>query len=427
MAILALRRRITLPEPVPGDRLQAWWLPMDHVAGTIRQFREGILRTGPLLAVCLLLAVLTGHVVAESVRFATFNASLSRRDDGALADALLSARDPQIQAVAAIIRTVNPDVLLLNEFDYGSDNGGLFVANYLGGSYPYVFAAPSNTGVPTGVDLDGDGVIGTTRGTRELAADAHGYGFFEGQYGMLVLSRHPVEEDRVRTFQQFLWKDMPGARLPMNPDGKPFYSPEAVDILRLSSKSHWDVPVDVGNRTVHLLASHPTPPVFDGEEDRNGRRNADEIRFWADYISGADYFVDDAGNRGGLPSGASFVIAGDLNADPFDGDSTDGAVLQLLEHPLIQHSFIPGSEGGAAAAVAQGGANHSHRGDPREDTADFRDRSPGNLRVDYVLPSVQLEITGGGVFWPQEGETGFEWIQASDHRLVWIDIAVPGD
>ena len=33
--------------------------------------------------------------------------------------------------------------------------------------------------------------------------------------------------------------------------------------FRLSSKSHWDVPLSIGGRTVHFLVSHPTPPVFD--------------------------------------------------------------------------------------------------------------------------------------------------------------------
>ena len=427
MIALGKTNHRTVPETKPGVRQCLRWPPAARAAGAVRQFRVHILRTRFTLTAGILLAIVAGHAVAESLRFATFNASMSRRDEGALADALLGAGDPRIQAIAAIIRTVDPDVLLINEFDYGPDNGRLFVENYLSGSYPHVFTAPSNTGVPTGMDLDGDGIIGTMPGTREWAADSHGYGFFEGQYGMLVLSKYPIEGDRVRTFRQFLWKDMPGARLPMNPDGKPFYSTEAVDILRLSSKSHWDVPVVFGDRTVHLLASHPTPPVFDGKEDRNGRRNADEIRFWADYISGAEYFVDDAGSPGGLPSGARFVIAGDLNADPVDGDSTEGAALQLLKHPLISHSFVPGSEGGAAAAVSQGGANSTHRGDPRFDTGDFRDKAPGNLRVDYVLPSVRLEVAGGGVFWPQEGSPGFEWIQASDHRLVWIDVTFPVD
>ena len=97
---------------------------------------------------------------------------------------------------------------------------------------------------------------------------------------MVVYSRYPIDTAAVRTFQLFKWKDMPGNLIPT-----PFYSPDEVEILRLSSKSHWDVPIRIGRKTVHFLVSHPTPPVFDGPEDRNGRRNNDEIRFWADYIS----------------------------------------------------------------------------------------------------------------------------------------------
>ncbi len=73
--------------------------------------------------------------------------------------------------------------------------------------------------------------------------------------------------------------------MPTDPDGTPWYTPgPELDSFRLSSKSHWDVPIEIGKKTVHFLVSHPTPPVFDGPEDRNGTRNHDEIRFWADYV-----------------------------------------------------------------------------------------------------------------------------------------------
>ena len=381
-------------------------------------------RTIPVL-VLFVLAMLADGAGAESVRFAAFNASMNRGAEGELAAAVRGGADPQIAKIAAIIRAVDPDVILVNEFDYRAGNDRAFVANYLGGGWPFTFIAPSNTGLPTGVDLDGDGIVGEEAGTFERARDSHGFGTFEGQYGMVVLSKHPIDADGVRTFRTFRWKDMPGARLPVRSDGSLFYSDDALEVFRLSSKSHWDVPVRIDGAVVHLLASHPTPPVFDGPEDRNGTRNADEIRFWVDYVAGADYIRDDAGGWGGLPDGAHFVIAGDLNADPVDGESVPGAARQLIEHPLVNASVTPTSEGGAAAAATQGGANAGHRADPRFDTADFDDRGPGNLRVDYVLPSAGLEITGAGVYWPAEGEPGADLIDASDHRLVWIDVVLP--
>ena len=379
----------------------------------------------PIILAALVMTALAGHAHADPNRFATFNASMNRGAAGELAAALRDGDDPQIAKVAEIIRAVDPDVIAINEFDYGEGLDRAFVGSYLDEAYPFSFIAPSNTGLATGLDLDGDGVVGSEPGTIELARDSHGFGMFEGQYGMLVLSRHEIVVEDVRTFRTFRWRDMPGARLPARPDGTSYYSDEALDVLRLSSKSHWDVPVRVGEEVVHFLVSHPTPPVFDGPEDRNGARNADEIRFWSDYVAGEEYIHDDSGRKGGLANGAHFVIAGDLNADPADGESVPGAIRQLLDHPLLDASVTPQSAGGPAAALAQGGANSTHLGDPRFDTADFRDDAPGNLRVDYVLPSTGLEVVATGVFWPPEGTPGAAWLDASDHRPVWIDVTLP--
>ncbi|HEX6195255.1 MAG TPA: endonuclease/exonuclease/phosphatase family protein [Jiangellaceae bacterium] len=376
----------------------------------------------------------------EPVRFATFNASLNRATEGELVADLSNPDDMQAQAVAEIIQRTRPDVVLINEFDFDAAGAAveLFQDNYLSVSqngaapidYQYTFVAPSNTGIPSGFDLNNDGTIGGPD-------DAFGFGFFPGQFGMAVFSTYPIVESEVRTFQKFLWKDMPGALLPddpATPEPADWYSPEELAEFRLSSKSHWDVPIRVSGRDVHLLVSHPTPPVFDGPEDRNGTRNFDEIRFWADYVTPgrtSGYIYDDDGRRGGLRPGAAFVIAGDLNADPLDGDSIPGAAQQLLEHPRVNTSVTPDSEGAVEQAELQGGANETHLSDPRFDTADFSDTAPGNLRVDYVLPSKRLRIADAGVFWPRSDDPLFDLVgtfpfPSSDHRLVWVDVNVPG-
>ncbi|NJN88413.1 MAG: phytase, partial [Leptolyngbyaceae cyanobacterium SL_7_1] len=182
--------------------------------------------------------------------------------------------------------------------------------------------------------------------------------------------------------------------------------------------------------------SHPTPPVFDGPEDRNGTRNHDEIRFWSDYVTpgAGDYIYDDAGGTGGLASGAKFVIMGDQNADPNDGDSVDDAILQLLDNPLVNTSVTPSSLGGVEQAGIDGGINASHISNPAFDTADFGDVTPGNLRADYVLPSDNLTISDARVFWPTTDNPLFRLVgdrqnpattPASDHSLVWVDVVVP--
>lgn len=372
-----------------------------------------------------ILAILPSMLFAQdTLRIATFNASLNRRDEGALAADIASADNAQAMKVAQIIAEVNPDLLLINEFDFAPGQAEAFAAAYLGGAYPYAFAAPSNTGTPSGLDLDGNGEVVLAPGSPQYANDSHGFGFFPGQYGMAVFSKYPINADDVRTFQTFLWSDMPEARKPMNPDGSPYYSDEAWSALRLSSKSHWDVPVQVGDAELHFLVSHPTPPVFDGPEDRNGARNADEIRFWADYVQGAEYMTDDMGHGGGLADGALFVIAGDMNSDPLDGDSVPGAMQQLLALPQVDDSVSPASEGAVAAAQV-GGANADHKTPADQDTADWNDDAPGNLRVDYVLPSAALSPVDGGVYWPAPDQPGADLIDASDHRMVWIDIVKP--
>ncbi|GAB3429999.1 endonuclease/exonuclease/phosphatase family protein [Actinophytocola sediminis] len=398
-------------------------------------------RTRPLLALAPALALAAGVLaapVAEAdrglpeVRFATFNASLNRGAAGQLVTDLSTPDNPQASEVAEVIQRNRPDVLLINEFDYVPDNtaADLFRENYLEHGqhgarpidYPYAFVAPSNTGVPTGFDLNRDGQVGT-------GDDAHGFGLFEGQYGMLVLSKYPIDERAVRTFQTFRWADMPGALLPddpATPTAGDWYSPEILDVLRLSSKSHWDVPIRIGRSAVHFLVSHPTPPTFDGPEDRNGTRNHDEIRFWADYVTpGRNHYVyDDTGRRGGLRAGERFVVAGDNNSDPNDGDSVPGAIQRLLDAPRVLDTW-PGSLGGHRAASEQGGANADHETAPYFDTADFNDQAPGNLRVDYVLPSRGLIPTGGAVFWPTADSPLARLNDASDHHLVRVDVRVP--
>lgn len=382
------------------------------------------------------------------VRFETFNASLNRSAPGQLVEHLSNPGANtvpvrQAKNVAEVIQRTRPDVLLINEFDYALAAVDLFRDNFLEVSqngaasieYPYAFIAPSNTGIATGFDLNNNGVAVTTPGAPGYGDDSFGFGAFPGQFGMVVYSKFPIDYDAIRTFQFFRWADMPGNLIPT-----PFYSPEEVAILRLSSKSHWDVPIDLGKKTIHFLVSHPTPPVFDGPEDRNGRRNFDEIRFWADYITPgrSRYIYDDEGVSGGLKPGQLFVIAGDQNSDPLDGDSIPGAIQQLIEHPLVNTKVTPESAGAVEASILQGRANLTHRSDPRFDTADFSDTAPGNLHADYVLPRINLKIVNSGVFWPLQSDplsrlTGvfsFDWtavggFPTSDHRAVWVDLAVP--
>ncbi len=360
------------------------------------------------------------------IRIATFNIAMGLNTEGDLYTRLQSGEDKALQKVAAVIQMVRPDVLLINEFDWSAlDSTRLFVDHYLNKpqfgnkaiQYSYALTDEVNTGLDSGLDLNNNGKLAD-------AADAWGFGQFHGQYGMAVFSQFPLNLSR--SFQFFKWKDMPGALQVMNADGSFFYPDEVREQLRLSSKSHWDVELTIAGQSLHFLVSHPTPPVFDGPEDRNGLRNHDEIRLWADYIdpNRAGYLYDDSGIKGGLAGGENFVIAGDLNADPVDGESSRKAIGQLLDHPLINSLCVPASAGAVQAGEAQAGKNLEHQGNPAFDTGDFNDEYVGNMRIDYVLPSASLKVTACGVFWPAPDEPGHDLIDVSDHHLVWLDIEI---
>jgi hypothetical protein len=419
---------------------------------------------GLLAALSLFVALVVAEASAagrDAVRFATYNASLNRFAEGQLVGDLSapSADTPgtrQAKVIAEVVQRLQPDVLLINEFDFveGGVAGRLFRDNYLAVSqngappanYPYFFVAPSNTGIHSGFDLNNNGAVVSAPGAPGYGDDAFGFGEYPGRFAMIVYSKYPILASEARTFQLFRWKDMPGALLPDDPSTPApadFYSPAELNVFRLSSKSHWDVPIQVGRKVVHFLVSHPTPPVFDGPEDRNGRRNFDEIRFWADYISPGPrsaYIYDDQGRRGGLKPGSMFVIAGDQNSDPLDGDSIPGSIQQLLDHPLVNTRLTPSSPGGVEQALLQDRINDVHKSDPAFDTADFSDSAPGNLRADYVLPRKNLQMLDAAVFWPLMSDPLFRLIgvfdfatrnlpgqgfPSSDHRPVWIDVGVP--
>ncbi len=119
--------------------------------------------------------------------------------------------DPQIAAIAGIVAHIAPDILFLQSLDYDTQLHGAHALrdrfSAQGMHYDHVFALPPNTGIPTGIDLNGDG-------KSHGAADAQGYGRFRGADGMVLMSRYPIDTASVRNFSDLLWRDLPGATLP---------------------------------------------------------------------------------------------------------------------------------------------------------------------------------------------------------------------
>lgn len=398
-------------------------------------------KTTLLLALSMLCAACTSTPTAmrddatattPRLRLATYNTSLYSDDEGGLVREL-QGDSAHARKIAAVLQQVRPDVVLLNEFDFDDAHraADLFQQRYLetaqpgGGDalrYPYRYLAPVNTGVPSGLDIDNNGTVGGKG--REHGNDAWGYGLHPGQYGMLVLSRYPIDAGAVRSFQLLKWSAMPGAIQPVEPGtGQPFWNEAVWSQLRLSSKSHWDVPVQTPLGTLHILASHPTPPAFNGPEKRNVARNHDELRLWKEYLDGGHtpWLCDDQGRCGGLAADARFVIVGDLNNDPADGDGHHEAILELLEHPRVLRYPTPASTGAEQTGRAYVEKGVTRHGAPHHATGNFGPRH-GTLRLDYVLPSAGFSHLGSGVFWPASDSAEAKIADGSDHHLVWVDV-----
>ncbi|MGV2873671.1 endonuclease/exonuclease/phosphatase family protein [Colwellia sp. E150_009] len=359
------------------------------------------------------LRVATFNVSMEALNYIKRSPNSSPNVSGNELTQALKQNNQQIKNIAEIIQRVNPDIILLNEFDRVNnqhENIRYFIKNYLAKAqndqtainYPYFYQGPVNTGVKVN-NMNNDKSI------------THGFGYFEGHFGMVLLSKYPIDYNTIKTFQFFKWRDMPNALKPISPEtNQPWYSDSIWNELRLSSKSHWDIPININGKEIHILASHPTPPVFDGPENRNGNRNHDEIRFWRDYIDNtqANYIYDDGGKKGGLSPNKPFVILGDQNASSVEGDAINSGIKSLLTNNKLQDP-MPTSIGGELYRTDNNNAKYH--------TAYW------GMRADYVLPSaLDFTIKNSGVFWPQKKDETYRLIKdraaSSDHRLVWVDL-----
>ncbi|MDG1739599.1 MAG: endonuclease/exonuclease/phosphatase family protein [Paracoccaceae bacterium] len=320
-------------------------------------------------------------LTAQSFRVCLFHSELGRKAPGLLYRDIKSGEASAIEAATRIARG-ECDILGLFGFDFDHYSIALAafaerIAEHGGPIYPYRFSKRPNTGWPSHVDLDMDGRLGTPR-------DAQGYGLFSGEGGMAVLSRHPIQTADVQDYSGIIWRDLPWAKLP-EANGRPFLSDKASAVQRLSTTGHWVVPVNVHGVILSLMIYHASPPVFDGPEDRNGLRNADETLFWVHHVDENP------------PS--NFIILGAANLDPLQSDGRTEAIRSLLDSPHLQDPF---------------------HGATRKDslTVDWTDLDLGLMRTDYILPSTDFKVADAGTEWPKTNVS-----KASRHALIWVELS----
>lgn len=363
----------------------------------------------------------TVEKTSGDIRVATLHAQIRGGSSAEVLEELDGGMHPQARVLAETVQVNAPDVLVLTGLSYDEQQQIAATVNeeYLsrgqngqsGITYPHVYTAPTNSGIESGADLDGDGRIGGP-------ADALGYGRYAGERGMAVFSTHPIVEDEVRTFQDFLWQDMPENSIPEDE-----FSKLEQSVLALPSTSLWDIPLEVPGETghVHVVATDLTSPP--GPTSPDVARSEDQRRMVAEFISGASWYLyDDKGTYGGLEPGTPFVLAGSLadakELQTWPGDQVP-ALASLLEGGAIQD---PGPEAVTEEPLSQ-------RRDAAVDPQATHGLAGGDaVRSSYVLPATDLDIDSSGVFWPAEGEFGFNLVDPADPdapvgRLVWLDIA----
>lgn len=356
----------------------------------------------------------------RDIRVATLHAGLRAESSAVLLEELQGGMHPAARVLAETVQANAPDVLVLTGISYDENQEIAETLNrqYLargqngqtGMQYSYTYTAPTNSGIDSGADLDGDGRVGGP-------ADAIGYGNHPGERGMAVFSTRPVVEDEVRTFQEFLWEDMPENSIR---EGQ--FSKLEKSVLRLPSTTMWDIPIEVPGEAehVHVVATDLNSSPRSARPD--DARNEDQRQMVADFVSGsAWYLYDDDGVRGGLGAEDPFVIAGSLADEqelmtspaekvPELSTLLESEVLQDPAPEAVTDEPLPERDEAADPQATQGLSN----GDA--------------VRSSYLLPATAIEVVGTGVFWPAEGEFGYDLVDPAESaspsgRLVWLDIA----
>ena len=312
---------------------------------------------------------------AEGFRVATLHAELTRKGPGLLLRDIERGEDKQIEALQAVVGSVQSDILLLTKVDFDLEQRtARALRDALG--YPHMFTLAPNSMKLTALDLDGDGRVG----------DRQAWARYAGEGAMLLLSKHPIE---LRFhLNDLLWKDMSNPQMPS--DG--FLSAAAVADLKVVTQRFWVLDVHpAGCASMTLVAFQNQTPVFDGPEDLNGLRNRAQLRLLSDAIDGT---------YGDFPA-KRFVLIGNSNLDPSRGEGDRTAMRALLSDKRLKDA--------APRSIAGG-----------DTTAQWDNPVP--MRVSYILPSVDWLIERAEVFWPNKGPLRKAAEQASRHRLVWMDL-----
>lgn len=342
---------------------------------------------------------------------------------------LMDAADEQATAAAEVLARFAPDVVNINELQYdiqgvptssspgqpkadakpgtfgGAAENAKRLADRVRGvdptaDYPYVIQTLGNSGFLWEGSNNGSAVF-----------DLRGWGEWRGRFNTAILSKWPILEDQIRVIADFAWEDLPDNLIAQMETEQGLTVPQGWPLFE---KCLNVIPVQIGDEVVHFVLLHPVTPVYDVI---NTYRNHDELHALQLFLEGKLPGVDP------LPEGAKYVVIGDLNADPEDGDGIEGSIQQVLDHPGLT-AFFPEGHG---TKYSNGARNTYLGGCGLDDGSTVDDPTTHfQLQLDYLLPSKTLGTpTGGEVFFPdfKTAKDDFDLAcRASDHRFVYEEI-----
>ena len=386
--------------------------------------RRALLACSTLAAAATAAALITPPAAAatpsppgNTVRFATFNASLNRARRGpAASPTCRRPTTPRPATVAEIIQRVRPDVLLINEFDFDADGTALRLFQQQlpvrrrttaprRSATRYRFIAPSNTGIPSGFDLNNYGTSIGGPGRRLRLRRLPG----PVRHGRLLAATRstpttsgPSSTSSGRTCRA---RCCPTTRPPRRrPTGTP---PRSWPSSRCRPRATGTCRSRSAARPSTSWSATPPRRCSTVPRTATARRNHDEIRLWADYVTpGAErlHLRRRRQARRARARGAAFVIAGRPELRPARRRQHPRLDPAAAGQPAGQHHRHPDQRRGRSeqAEAAGRGRTSPTESDPRVRHRRLRRQlpGPGNLRADYVLPSSDLRIRNSGIFWP---------------------------
>jgi hypothetical protein len=342
---------------------------------------------------------------------------------------LLDGSDQQASAAAEVIARHAADIVCINEIQYDMVNtpsqgmpGAPFAqpGGFDGGAENATRLADRVRGFDAAVDYT-DRLI--TRGNSGFYWNGddlgqswyilRGWGEFAGRFNTAVLSRYPILRDQVRVITDVPWESLPENTIAQMERDLGFGVPPGFPIFE---KSLNIVPVDLGEHGIlYLVLLHTVSPAFD---PINPYRNYDELRALRMFLDAELPGVEP------LPEGARFMVIGDLNADPDDGDGLPGAIQQVLEHPSVVAWFPEGH----GTKGDNGQYNTYLSGCGNDDGVVVNPTQKFQMQLDYILPSQNIgEPSAGAIFWPDfmaEQDDFALRCYASDHSYMFADVTI---